>query len=473
MQRRLYISETGKTEFQICFDTGLDPRSFARTKMSQSLIEPGFVVFPDGTHKEWKAAGVIEIESSIFGNGSQDGSCMRVFGQIASGKRLDLLLDECTPSETDLSSARQTALQAVISWIRAKLFIGDTKTALNPGASFILENGVFFAPEHLANRCLFIEDSKPDYYNSPDLSGINAAAFCAGIMLYKIFTGDLPYKSGEMYQDMREGIFLPPSLAVPEMESKLSELIKAALLLPAEKNQSNKTGTEILTQLLEVLTAAKTETAGISVFYRTVTEEEKTLIEKEKKNYYLKQNSVTVTKRFVTRNKGALIGAGIGAFFFLIITISIIQSIARRPTTEGLTSGGVIVSYYEAFSKLDHIFMSACVQGADKSDINAAASFFAVTKARQAYENTTDALLIPAQEWLENGGELPAKDVFGVTNLTLDFLSGSEQDGLITYRVNYLLWTPHEQSVNRTDTLTLRRDRRGNWRITDIQRIER
>ena len=476
MRRHIYISESesfiadspltssGRSgEYKICFDTGLDPRSFARTKMSQSLIEPGYIVSPDGTHKEWKAAGVIETDGF-----------MRAWGNSAtSGTRLDILLDDCNSTESGASAARQAALQAVSAWIRAKLFLGEAKSAQNPGASFILDDGVFFAPEHLANRSLLVEDSKPDNYNCPDLSGIDAAAFCAGVMLYKIFTGSLPYQTAEMYQDMREGIFMPVHLAIPEMEQKLSELIQAALFLPVEKRPIIKTGTEILTQILEILTVTKTEVVDISALFKTLTEEEKTLIEKEKKNYLLKQNSVTVTKRFFTRNKNTLIGIGIGALFFLLITISIIQSIAQRPTTEGLSSDAVITSYYDAFSELNHIFMGACIQGADKSDINAAASFYAVTKARQAYENTTSMLLVPAKEWLERGGELPAKDVFGVTDLTLEYLSGSEHDGLITYRAAYLLWAPHEQSVNRTDTLTLRRDRRNNWRIIDIQRIER
>jgi len=475
MRRRIYISETekspDKTDFEICFDTGLDPRSFARTKMSQSLIEPGFFVSSDGTRKEWKASGVIETDGC-----SRNGSSMKAYGTISSyGKRLDIILDDCdsTASETSPQEARQTALQAVTSWARAKLLLGETKSALNPGASFILEDGVFFSPEHLANRCLITEDSKPDQYNCPDLPGINAAAFCAGVMLYKIFTGSLPYQSGELYQDMREGIFLPIRLAVPEMEQNLSELIQSALFLPVEKNTANKTGAEILAQMLEILSAAKTEAVSASSLFTELSEEEKALIEKERKSYSFKQTSVTTAKRFVTRNKSVLLGTGLGFIFFLIILISIIQSIAQRPTTEGLTSYGVIIAYYEAFSELNHVFMQACVQGADKNDINAAASYYAVTKARQAYENTTSSLLVPAKEWLERGGELPAKNVFGVTDLTLEYLSGGEDDGAITYRANYLLWAPQEQSVNRTDTLILRRDRRNNWRIIDIQRIER
>ena len=489
MQRHIFISELPDHSIErsgkICFDTGLDPRSFARTKMSQNLIEPGYIVSMDGTHKEWKASGVIEIDDS-----SHSLSFMRIWGQIAPGKRLDILIEEC---DCRAPETRQTALQAIISWIRAKLFLGDLQSSLNPGASFILTDAVFFAPEHIASRCLFAEDPKPDHFNCPDLNGINAAAFCAGVMLYKILTGSLPFQSAEIFQDMREGIFLPPSLAAPELDENLSELIQSALLLPANNTSAQKNsasgkaspGTAILTQILESLQADKTGTGSlasskpavnaidVNSLFVPLSEEKKAIVEKEKKNYLLKQNSITGTKRFVTRNKNVLFGTGIGAFVLIIIILSVIQSISSRPTTEGLTSDGVITAYYEAFSKLDHIFMEACIQGANKSDINAAASFFAVTKARQAYEYTTETFLVPANEWLENGGELPAPNVFGVTDLTIENISGSENEGLTTYRVNYLLWAPNEQSVSRTDTLTLKRDKRNNWRIIEIQRVER
>ena len=490
MCRLIYISDENLTapewSGKVCFDTGLDPRSFARTKMSQSIIEPGFIVFPDGTHKEWKASGV--TETSGF---------MRVWGPMSSGKRLDLLLDECDCAEADslairetpLQEARQAALHAVTSWIRAKLFLGETNSALNPGASFILEpqpslksaasetraspldRSVFFAPEHLANRCLYAEGLEQDRYNNPDLSGINAAAFCAGVMLYKILTGSHPFTTSDFYQDMREGIFLPPSLAVPEMDEELSTLIQSVLLLPVKKPMS-KTGTDILTRILRIL-SVESVIFKVSSLFKPISEEKKAIIEKEKRNFLIKQNSITGTKRFVTRNKSSLIAAGVALFFALIIILSVIQSISNRPTTEGLTSDGVITAYYDAFSELNHMFMEACIKGADKGDINTAASFYAVTKTRQAYEFSTAPILVTAKNWLENGGELPAPNVFGVTDLTIENISGSENENLTKYRVNYLLWAPYEQSISRTDTLTLRRDKRGNWRIIDIQRIER
>ncbi|MDR0303020.1 MAG: hypothetical protein LBI04_12015, partial [Treponema sp.] len=47
---------------------------------------------------------------------------------------------------------------------------------------------------------------------------------------------------------------------------------------------------------------------------------------------------------------------------------------------------------------------------------------------------------------------------------------GNEDEGLVVFRADYLLWFPNEdRSSSRTDELTLKRIR-GNWRITEILR---
>jgi hypothetical protein len=140
-----------------------------------------------------------------------------------------------------------------------------------------------------------------------------------------------------------------------------------------------------------------------------------------------------------------------------------------------MTSEAVVYTYYEAFSTLDHMLMEACVQGAGKQDIDVAAQFSAVLKARQAYEQSMNrTLIISARAWKESGGELPAPNVFGVTDLVIENITGSEYDPIIIYRTEYLLWSPDESYPrNRSDTITLKRDRKKNWRITEILRIER
>jgi hypothetical protein len=462
----------GKTA--VCFETGLDPRAFARTKMSQSLIETGIVFRPDGSHEIWRPAGVNET------NG-----LMTVWGPLFASQRLDTLLEK-TGSLVQTASrqaAQQAALQAVVFWIRAKMLLGDTRSASNPGAAFVCgEDGktpeekrgrVFFAPEHLSNRCLFIEGSETDCYNSPDLTGMETTAFCAGLMLYMILTGAHPYPAATIYQDMREGVFLPPHLAAMGLNKKLCDLIMAALLLPVERRRTAKSGSDILAGFLEILMDRENRIVGVSCLFNTLTTEENARLEKEKKQHLFRQNSIVKTKRFAIRNKYALLGTAVGLLFTLFIIFSTTKSFSQRPTTAGMASDTVIMAYYDAFSSLNHVFMEACVMGADKTDINAAVSLFAVSKAREAYELSNSQRFIPARVWRDIGGELPAPNVFGVTDLVLEYLAGGEEDDMIIYRAGYLLWSPSDDFViRRSDVLTLRRDRRKNWRITEILRTE-
>jgi hypothetical protein len=463
MEQRIHITEVNNQSV-LCFDTGLDPRSFARTKMSQSLIDPGYIVNPDGTHEVWKAAGVNET-----------GGFMRVFGQYVPGKRLDLLLEEIG-SISQLPVLKQEALEAVINWSKAKMFLGDTRSAVNPGASFVSKDGnVFFAPEHISSRCLFIEGNKLDSYNCPDLNGMDTSAFCAGVMLYKILTGSHPYPSDDIYQDMREGIFLPVHIAASGLNEQLSELIQSALMLPVEKKKNNvlKSGIDILTNIIEILSGKENKAVSVSSLFTPVPVDKTKRIENEKKNYLFKRNTIIKTKRYIMNNKHLMIGIAVGVVFVLFILFSTVINISSRPTTEGMSPDTVAVAYYEAFSSLNHPFMEACVQGADRSDINAASTFYAVLKQRQAYEGSNAPSIIQARVWKETGGELPAPNVFGVTDLKLDYIGGEEEDGLIIFRADYNLWSPFDDFARyRNDILTLKRDRRKHWRIIELLRTE-
>jgi len=465
MGQRILISEVNNKP-ALCFDTGLDPRSFARTKMSQSLIDPGYLVNPDGTHETWKATGVTEI------NG-----LMRVFGPYVPGKRLDLLLEEID-SNSQSHNLKQEAMEAVINWIKAKMFLGDTHSAINPGASFVSKEGdVFIAPEHISSRCLYIEGYEIDTYNCPDLAGMDITAFCAGVMLYKIMSGYHPYPSKDIFQDMREGVLIPIHIAAPGLNAQLSELIHAALMLPVvKKNKQNaaaKTSIEILTNLLEVLSSKVSKAVPVSSLFDTVSAEKTKQFEKEKKNYLFRKNSFIKTKRYILNNKPFLIGITAGIVFVLIVLFSTVISITSRPTTEGMAPDTVIIAYYDAFSQLNHQFMEACVKGADRSDINAASSFYAVLKQRQAYEGPKFESIIQAKVWKETGGILPSPNVFGVTDLKVTYIGGEEDDGVMVYRADYSLWSPFDDFPRiRNDVLTLKRDRRKLWRIIEILRTE-
>jgi len=465
MGKRIYISEVNG-QSALCFDTGLDPRSFARTKMSQNLIEPGFIVNPDGSQDNWKITGVNE----------NDGF-MRVFGPAIPGKRLDLFLEEID-SITQQPTLKQEALEAVINWSKAKMFLGDTHSAINPGASFVSKQGnVFFAPEHISSRCLFIEGEKVDSYNCPDLVGMNATAFCTATMLYKILSGSHPHPSDELFQNMREGIFLPVHVAAPGLNAQLSGLIQEALMLPVEKKNKQhttaKSANDILTGILEILINNENKAVSISSLFNNVSTEKTKQYERERKKYNFRKNKIIKLKRFTINNKYLLIGIAAGLAFTLFVLFNTVIDISGRLTTEGMTPDSVITAYYDAFSSLNHQFMEACIKGADRSDINVASSFYAVLKQRQAYEGTTASSFIQARVWKDTGGTLPAPNVFGVTDLKVKNIGGDEEDGVMIFNAEYNLWSPFDDYArHRIDTLTLKKDRRKNWRIIELLRAE-
>jgi len=445
-----------------CFDTGLDPRSFARTKMSQSMIETGCIVRPDGSHEVWRSAGVKEVNNH-----------MRVWGHLFNGKRLDQLIAE--------AKTQQEALQAVLLWIRAKMFLGETHSTLNPSAVFVCyedigthpKGSVFFAPEHLSNRCLYNEGLEIDRYSCPDLLGMDAVAFCAAVMLYNILSAVHPYPSSDIFQDMREGVFLPPRLASPELDEKLAGLINEALLLPVVRKRTPKSGLDILSEILEVLMNKEGKAVEVSSLFHALPSEDKQKVDNEKKFFLLKQKYFVKAKRFAIRNKYVLLGVSAGVILTLVFVFSMVKSAAQRWTTAEMTSEQVIEAYYEAFSSLDHVRMEACIQGADKGDITVAASLYAVSRTRQAYENSPNVSIISARVWRDMGGELPSQKAFGVTDISLSCIGGSEETPLVIYRVDYLLWSPtDEYARRRNDILTLKRDKRKNWRIIEILRTE-
>jgi hypothetical protein len=248
-------------------------------------------------------------------------------------------------------------------------------------------------------------------------------------------------------------------------------------MLPVEKknkqNNVSKSGIDILTNILEILTGKENKAVSVSSLFTSLSVDKMKQIENEKKIYRLKTNSIVKTKRYITNNKHFIIGAAIGIAFVLFVLFNTVINISSRPTTEGMSPDTVIVAYYDGFSSLNHQLMEACIQGADRTDINAAASFFAVLKQRQAYEGSNSMSIIQARVWKEAGGELPASNVFGVTDLKLEYHGGEEDEGLVLYRADYNLWSPFDDYArHRNDIMTLKKDRRKHWRIIEILRTE-
>ena len=458
------------------FDTGLDSRAFARAKFAQFITEPGFIVSFVGSNTSvnlWKAEGVVENSSMV------------VWGPPFSGESIDLLLHD--------SEKREEALAAIRRWIQAVLALGEKyHVPLWPCAALTGENQqdeIFFAPPDLAQLCLIAKETNLNNsrYVQPDLNGMNAAAFTAAAMLYQVFAGSPAFPAGDeiiLYEDMREGNFLPIRLAVPGLHDKLAALIQKALIQNAKKG-GLPDGRRLLEGFLGILRTDPTD--PLSSFVSLISETDKLLIEKEKIKYLKTNNAAVKTRRFVKRNAALLLGS-LAAVIIIVLAVNSVIKSRSALSTANMEPVQVIESYYNAFGKLDHPWMEACViNDAGKDDINMVMNLFIISKIRQAYEYSIQSSIISANEWLEAGGGQVNFQVFGVTDLRIA-MSNEKQ-----YWVEYTLWIPGEagddpetgqddmtnrrtveylppQSLPRTDFVTLEQ-KKGNWRISEIRRV--
>jgi hypothetical protein len=490
MERQVFVFDVDQQE-ALGFDTGLDSRAFARAKFAQFITEPGLIVSLDRSNSSvnvWKASGVVE-----YSEGETTEATMAVWGPPFKGDRVDLLLHD--------NEKRDVALAAIRLWIRSVLALGEeNKIPLWPCAALTGENQsseIFFAPPGLASHCLMAKESNKinNRYVHPDLGGMNAAAFTAAAMLYRVFAGFPAFAAADeitLHEDMREGNFLPIRFAVPGLDGRLAALIQNALNQNAKKG-GLPNGTRLLEGFLEILRTDPTDpTDPLSSFVSHLSEADSLIIEKEKTQYLKTNNASVNTRRFVKRNAAVLLGSLAAVVIVILIVNSIIKSRSAL-STAGMEPIQVIESYYSSFEKLDHSWMEACViNGTGKDDINMVMNLFVISKLRQAYEYNIRSSFISAKEWLEMGGGQVTFQVFGVTDLQITV--SSEQLAVSNearYRVDYTLWVPGEaagdpemeqktlgeadgylppKAFYRTDFVTLVQ-KKGNWRISEIRRV--
>ncbi|MDR1863278.1 MAG: hypothetical protein LBQ67_05090, partial [Treponema sp.] len=375
------------------FDTALDAQSFAQAKMAAFLTQKGRVVFPDGLAdgkavgniESWQSEGVAELGKE----GAQ--KTMVVWGPYFSGERL-----------TDITASperRDEALDALRYWLRARPLIieeaGSPAGVLivtgrtRKGAAEFPPGALLFPPERLAKRCLEAEGiSAAEERLHPDLKGAEGIAYGAGIMLYEIFCGALPFNREDpqlLRQDMREGVFMPPELAAPGLDRELAALISRSLAPVKQKpGAAPRPDPEEIARFLGPPGSRSRDS-----WLAPPAGEELAKIRLEREQYLKRTNLKVNTRRFLTRNTAVITGIFIAALALLLGVRSFIKGQEGKPTTIGLLPQEVAETYYEAFGKLDHETMSACVVNkAGKGDIEMTVNLFVITRVRGAYETT-------------------------------------------------------------------------------------
>ena len=466
MSKRIFTFERNGQKF-LGFDTGLDAQSFAQAKLARLLTGAGSIVYPDGKIVSWLPGGVSEAETMI------------VWGPPFPGEELTGLVSD--------TGRKDEALNAIRFWLKARIILEKNKNIQNetqspdPAGVFIATKvstdfpigAVFFPPQLLLQRTIETEETIPEAgWVHADLRGNEAISFCAGLMLYSVFCGAHPFGGNnieQIRQDIREGVFTPSELAAPGLDPEMAELINTAIGRSG-KGTKGKKPRPLPSLMNDYL--GRPAAGTVSSWQKKLSEEETTNILSAGEQYRKKTTRKIKTRRFVVRNITiiALLIIALTAALFAIHVINKRRS--EMPGTAGMNPAEVAQLYYNSFNDLNHTMMDACVRGkAGKQDIDMVTGLYVVTKARQAYELTSE-IFIPAPRWIEEGRPETNKIVFGITDLKTRILSAD--DKIVYLEASYILWISLEgpgegQAVKDTLELACSRD---SWHITKIERVK-
>jgi hypothetical protein len=439
MERIIEIEVEGRVK--LGFDTGLNARSFAQTKLAQFINRTGIIVYPDGKTGVWRPEGAAEHQAA----GSPE-KTLAVYGPPFRGGRLDRLIE----------GAGEGALDALRYWTRARAVLGagaDPPPYPWPAAALLADGssgapGVFprgtvlFPPDALARRAaeaggqaVWLKGA--ERWTHPDLAGEDAAVFAAAAMLYRILCGEPPYPAEDIERlraDIREGVYTPPSLAVPGLDAGTAGLITNALA-PVSASVRRPSLEEFGGKLGPPLSG------GPERFFHPVSDEKRAKIQADRKQFDRKKAARTKTRRFLRRNTAVIGGVIIALAAAVLVSGGIIKGRGDLPTTRGMSPREVVAAYYSGFETLDHTLMEACVTDkAGKGDINMVMNLFVISKVREAYEMKRP--VIAAREWLDSGAVPTDLTVAGVTGLRIEGVDEDERDGEVRYRADYTLWLP-------------------------------
>jgi hypothetical protein len=437
VERILHFTQDG--EAALGFDTGLSAAAFAQAKLAQFISQTGYIVEPPGGDQAgppitvWRPRGVVEREDPA------GAAVMVVWGPDFPGEPLDRVIGD--------DAAKDRALDALRYWLRARRLLLDREDAAPPfpGGALIAPSGaLLFPPEWLIRRVLEARGpggwiAGADAWLHPDLSGEGALAFSAAALAYRVFCGSPPFHRDDaetLHEDIREGVFLPASLAAEGLRRDLAAALDRSLGLNEGKKAPPPPGPAALETLL-----GPPGTAPFSRFFSAPAGEERQKWRMEREKFQKRRDQSVKQRRFIRRNRIALTASLAALVVAGLIAYSVVRGRADMPTTRGMSPQEVLDTYYGAFNTMDHLLMEACVLNkAGKEDINLVTNIFVITRVRGAYE--MGAASLSPQEWMDRGSPPTDLTVFGVSGLQTLCLDPDAEDGQVSYRVDYELWLP-------------------------------
>ncbi|MCX7948756.1 MAG: hypothetical protein N2509_01440, partial [Treponemataceae bacterium] len=268
----------------VAFDTGMDPRAFAKTRGAELLTQQGLEIrwtgkpgpltsgeegipapsISPGEMHPWLPEGSREINGHLW-----------IWGREVPG----------LPLEGYIAQGGKTALAAFVSYVRAlrhiEAFCPDRIkdiTILPPLVLVVPGEGVFFPPRALGERSLRcgVHDRRPEeileQYPHPDPPASTGLSFTVAVLAYRLWAGTFPFRFmtvpekspgkqkevpphstqmrggtsqgmdlsewtapqidqaiHQIRADIRDGLFEPIHLAVPGINGDLAQWIEGAL----------------------------------------------------------------------------------------------------------------------------------------------------------------------------------------------------------------------------------------------------
>ncbi len=417
--------------------TGMNPRSFAQSRLSKITTVPGHLVDSTGQVDSWQFEGTFCDDT-----GSREEIVL--FGTDYQGTPLIDLVQG-----TDKKLA-WSAMHRCISLLEKVLQSGNQDLVLNavrtgPAGILMGDNGgLLVFPAEACIACIetqpgtFPVDNRHRWIH-PDADTLppeRSLSFLAGVMAYRIIAGQMPFAhtgedaplSQQIAETIRKHRYMELSRTVWEVRNSAAQCVDGLI----NTSLSNSTAT-LLAFGNDFDAICDPERAG-----QVPTAEFTDIRDWEIKRFNTAIKKAVFMKKYRVLYSGALVACCALLAFLAIWRFDS----AAKPTTEGLDSSEVVLRYYTAISQLDQVTPRAFSKRRVKPDYDDfTASLYVSAKMRQTYERDAG-IITPAQ--LYAGQWNKDKMVYGMTQLSVRAVSRGEKTA--QYEVSFYLWLPFSPS---------------------------
>lgn len=458
----------------LLLQSALKPRTFAQTKLSQSMGTKGYILSLDGSLSEWSIEGTVCTTTA-------SGEFMAIYGPSFSGTSLF----------SAIQGDKQTAwnyLHKTVSLIRnyvqngtlphdvlkgviqagpeAILCNNDGSILLLPADLYIKTLASYGITQETENRLLWIH---PDAASEDPL---RMFSFMVGTIAYRIIAGLTPFSPNNfdttgayLASLMRTEVFEPLELANWNVKPEVAQLINTLLK------------TSIATSFDQLLAFGSDYTLLKDPAKEGIPETQEFI---EQRIYRAKKRAEQQKSReFKRKHKDVFKVFGILFLFVVILFGMYLQDLKSKPSTLGLEPLDVVIQFYEAINDLDQEIPRLYSAKGVKTDYdNFTTNLYVTSKVRESYERN-GGILTPAELFISDYN--PNRFIYGITGLNIEELSRTEKE--VTYGVSLYLWMPldreqkdafiaSEQSValsiyKYTETLSLAYEK-DRWKITQF-----